>query len=378
LFDLIDELVCPKRVSRTISRRTERRRRSSFINAHVEDPMAHVRIRRLGFTLIELLVVIAIIAILIALLLPAVQQAREAARRTQCKNNLKQIGLALHNYESTHKRLPAGNYGGTISASSSVGSDDGLAWSYMILPYHDQANLYNSIWSYLSSTNISGSPWNAMYPASPLIGVMEQHQVLYGRPIPGGEVVVPTYQCPSSTLPDVVPATFQVPGLSGSLPPHRAAMVGYGTMDFKGNGGGDADGSGLMSKNVESGGGRKFRDVTDGLSQTAFVAESSYVTGNGTASPTVSEDWPTWLGSVNTDESIRYEGESSEDPINGFVNPNRMGFARSDDCAFSFHTGGAQFLMGDGSVHFLNENINIQVYSYLHSIADGNVIGELF
>jgi prepilin-type N-terminal cleavage/methylation domain-containing protein/prepilin-type processing-associated H-X9-DG protein len=340
--------------------------------------MPGCRLRRLGFTLIELLVVIAIIAILIALLLPAVQQAREAARRTQCKNNLKQIGLALHNYESTFKRLPAGNYGGTISASSSVGSDDGLAWSYMILPYHDQANLYNSVWAYLSSTNISGSPWNAMYPASPLIGVMEQHQVLYNRPIPGGEVVVPTYQCPSSTLPDVVPATFSVPGLGGAFPPHRAAMVGYATMDFKGNGGGDADGSGLMSKNVESGGGRKFRDVTDGLSQTAFVAESSYVTANGTTSPTVTEDWPTWLGSVNTDESIRYEGESAEDPINGFVNPNRMAFARSDDCAFSFHTGGAQFLMGDGSVHFLNENINIQVYSYLHSIADGQVVGELF
>jgi len=77
---------------------------------------------------------------------------------------------------------------------------------------------------------------------------------------------------------------------------------------------------------------------------------------------------------VNTDESIRYEGEL-EDPINGYVSPGRMGFARSDDCAFSFHTGGAQFLFGDGSVQFLSENIDMITYGYLHMIADSQVIG---
>src|SRR4029079_7124465 len=116
----------------------------------------------------------------------------------------------------------------------------------------------------------------------------------------------------------------------------------------------------MPSKLFESGGGRRLRDITDGLSNTAFVAESSYVTANGTTAPTKVEDWPTWLGSVNTDESIRFEGESSEDPINGYVNPSRMAFARSDDCAFSFHVGGAQFCFGDGSVHFLSEAMDIR------------------
>src|SRR5262244_2629126 len=94
-----------------------------------------------GFTLIELLVVIAIIAILIALLLPAVQQAREAARRTQCRNNLKQLSLALHNYESSQTRLPPGNFGG-MGAGKPCSDDDGISWHYTILPYIEQAPLY--------------------------------------------------------------------------------------------------------------------------------------------------------------------------------------------------------------------------------------------
>ena len=102
------------------------------------------RLRSPGFTLIELLVVIAIIAVLIALLLPAVQQAREAARRTQCKNNLKQIGLALHNYHDTFLIFPEAAYWDlTVIASPNI--DSQWCWSTMILPYMDQANLFNSM-----------------------------------------------------------------------------------------------------------------------------------------------------------------------------------------------------------------------------------------
>jgi hypothetical protein len=255
--------------------------------------------------------------------------------------------------------------------------DDGVAWSFSILPYIDQTALFDQIEGYLRTTPQTASCLPT-YPGSPRIGIMRGHFTQYGTIIPGGDTIIPVYHCPSSAMPKVVPASFIVPGLNVSLPPQSAAMIGYGTMDYKGNGGGDIDGSGMLSKQSESDGGRRFRDISDGLSNTAFVAESSYVTANGTASPTVVEDWPTWLGSVNTDESIRYEGESSEDPLNGYVNPSRMAFARSDDCAFSFHTGGAFFVFGDGSVKFLSENIDIHLYSLLHSINDGQVINAEF
>jgi len=120
--------------------------------------------KRRGFTLIELLVVIAIIAILIALLLPAVQQAREAARRSTCKNNLKQIGLALHNYHDTHRVFPPGCISRSIrsggqdvwedAASLTATGNQGTSWMLMILPYADQAPLYNQ-WNF--STNVMGN-----------------------------------------------------------------------------------------------------------------------------------------------------------------------------------------------------------------------------
>lgn len=333
--------------------------------------------RKPGFTLIELLVVIAIIAVLIALLLPAVQQAREAARRTQCRNNLHQMGLALFNYESTYQMLPSGNYGGLTSCK-----DDGLSWQYMILPFMDQGPLYQQISSYFGAQNLKHTKCST-YPNSPLFGIMQGHLEVKGTIIPGGEKVIPGLRCPTSAMPMIVPATFTVPGLEsyGALPPENAAMIGYALTDYKGSGGGgdvnglSLDGSGLMGKQVESGGGRRIRDVLDGLSNTTFVAESSYVTADKTINPTKVEDWPTWLGSVNTDESIRYEGDPA-DYLNGKVSPNRMGFAVTDDCAFSFHTGGAHFLMGDGSVRFINENVNMLTYGLINSINDGGTPGE--
>src|SRR5437870_4974281 len=112
--------------------------------------------RRLGFTLIELLVVIAIIAILIALLLPAVQQAREAARRTQCKNNLKQIGLAYHNYHDVFGQFPKCAILGIDVSTGSLRFDQSMSWGISILPYIDQAplfNLYNSSLSEYAASN---------------------------------------------------------------------------------------------------------------------------------------------------------------------------------------------------------------------------------
>ena len=342
--------------------------------------MQKLRSRKSGFTLIELLVVIAIIAILIALLLPAVQQAREAARRTQCKNNLKQIGLALHNYHDVYGRIPPVMLA-DIDDSNGC-DDDGFGFLYVILPYIEQANLFNQMESYLSSVDLStGSP--AVSRGTPRFCVLKRHEDTYGGIIPGGDTIIAAYRCPSSTLPAVAPATFAVPGsVAGAAPAEEDAMVGYALSDYKGSAGGFlTEGGGMLVKPADQGnagsgssaGGRQFRDVTDGLSNTLMAGESSYVTTDGAG--TEVEDWPTWIGGVDTDESVRFES-APEDPINGRVAPNNMAAAVSDDCAFSFHVGGAQFAFGDGSVHFLSENIDLSVYGYLGDIADGQVIGE--
>ncbi|MCA9043929.1 MAG: DUF1559 domain-containing protein, partial [Planctomycetaceae bacterium] len=107
--------------------------------------MFPARPRRRGFTLIELLVVIAIIAVLIALLLPAVQQAREAARRAACKNNMRQLGLGLHNYHDSHGVFPSGWIGATTGVGPDVEGMNGFGWGTMILPYVDQAPLYSQL-----------------------------------------------------------------------------------------------------------------------------------------------------------------------------------------------------------------------------------------
>lgn len=332
--------------------------------------------QRPGFTLIELLVVIAIIAILVSLLLPAVQQAREAARRTQCKNNLKQMGLALHNYEGTYGLLPHALWGAAFGTTSSL-QDDGFGWMVSILPYIEQDNLYRRI-------NPQGAP-----------GVMGNQAIrerYYGTGvlvIPGGETVIPAYLCPSSALPAIAPVTFQVPGSpagSQSLTHRNPERAGYATSSYKAAGGSNSGDFGMMHKNWE-GGGVRFRDVTDGLSNTIMVGESTYVSTTVSASarattPLVTGthflmDWPIWMGSHGNgqDETIRINGRYNS-PINARVSFNRMALAVNDDNAFSYHSGGAQFCMGDGSVRFITENIDVVTYDYLHDKRDGGVIGD--
>jgi len=336
--------------------------------------MPRSRNRISGFTLIELLVVIAIIAILIALLLPAVQQAREAARRTQCKNNLKQIGLALHNYHDVYNRIPPVMF---ADIDDNLGfDDDGFGFLYVTLPYIEQAPLFSQMESYIAATNLGGSS----HPTSPRIGALKGHYNAIGSYIPGGDTIISAYRCPSSILPPVVPEAYSVPGSQGgALPPEEDAMIGYALTDYKGSGGGAIEGNGMLNKPgdaADTRSGRRFADVTDGLSNTLMVCESSYVTDDtdGTVAGSEVEDWPTWIGGVDVDEAVRTEASFS-DPINGRVSPNQMARAVSDDCAFSFHVGGAQFCFGDGSVHFLSENLDSQVYANLGDIQDGQVVG---
>jgi prepilin-type N-terminal cleavage/methylation domain-containing protein/prepilin-type processing-associated H-X9-DG protein len=346
--------------------------------------------RRAAFTLVELLVVIAIIGILVGLLLPAVQAAREAARRMSCSNNLKQIGIAMHNYESAFRTMPPALFGSdprlpddmTTNPSQPRGEDDdGFGWLVALLPFIEQENLYNQI-NPNGHYGVLGNPdiRSVYYPG---IG-----RPTVDAPHPGGETIVSTYRCPSSALPDRVPAEWAVPGSenvgAGPVPCYNPMKVGYAVCDYKTAGGSCYGDYGMMHK-IREVPRVKFKDVTDGLSNTILSAESSYATTNvrwwngdrETVAPSVFRDMPTWIGTFGSgaDETVRTNGRTWS-PINARVSPNNMYKAFNDDCAFSFHTGGAQFAFGDGSVHFISENVEVQTYCHLHDRRDGQVLGD--
>ncbi len=342
---------------------------------------------RNAFTLVELLVVIAIIGILVGLLLPAVQAAREAARRMQCSNNLKQIGLALHNYESAYRALPVAIWGENprrnFNGTSSRYDDDGYGWLVSILPFIEQDNMYNA----LSSFRLN-DPTTPLPLGSP--GALERWWADNGSPasgfvIPGGDQVISAYKCPSSALPDIVPESFLIPGAVVGSATSAPWARGYALTSYKTAGGSQRGDFGMLHKLWETpAGGRKFRDVTDGLSNTIMACESTYVTGStsvrwgGSATPQNpgdASDWPIWMGAPGSDECVRVNGRFSA-PINAATNPGKMLEAINDDSAFSYHTGGAQFVFGDGSVHFLSENIENTTYSNLHDISDGQPLGQ--
>ncbi|MCR9291154.1 MAG: DUF1559 domain-containing protein [bacterium] len=342
---------------------------------------------RQAFTLVELLVVIAIIGILVGLLLPAVQAAREAARRLQCQNNLKQMGLALLNYESAYKRFPLAimshperNCANGPDCGQSRYDDDGFGWQAAILPFIEQTNLWNSL-QQIPLPNGGIMPYGTY-------GALEIYadQAGRGNPIPGGQTVLGAYICPSSAMPTISPEAWSIPGATVTVPNERDQAVGYATSSYKTAGGSCFGDFGLMHKhNEQPQGGRKIGDVVDGTSNSLAVCESTYVMGAGVSTrwggnitpdnPIVVADWPIWIGAPGTDESVRTNGRTSA-PINGQTSPSQMLHARSNDCAFSYHTGGAQFVFVDGSVHFLNENLDIATYCNLHDIRDGNVLGE--
>lgn len=334
-------------------------------------------LRRPAFTLVELLVVIAIIGILVGLLLPAVQAAREAARRMSCGNNLKQIGLAIHNYEGVYKKMPPALFGANpLRGEPSGEDDDGFGWLVALLPFVEQQNLYNRM-GVSGHYGVLGNQTfrSQVHPNIPV-----------GSIFPGGDTVISTYRCPSSVLPNLVPASWAIPGSNlvggGAVPPRYPMAVGHATTDYKTAGGSCWGDDGAMHK-IWEGGGSRFADITDGLSNTIAGVESSYVTSNTSSSarrtraPTAFQDWPTWIGAFGSgqDETVRTNGRTNS-PINAGTNPSQMYFATNDDNAFSFHPGGAQFVFCDGSVQFLSQDLAIATYCNLHSKRDGNALGE--
>ena len=308
-----------------------------------------------GFTLIELLVVIAIIAILVALLLPAVQQAREAARRAQCKNNLRQIGLATHNYHDAFNALPSGWIGADPGVSSGalphdVNGMNGFGWSTFILPQLEQSPLYNQIDFNRSIIDSTGSPGNLTQIRQPL----------------------PVFVCPSDPKPEAWEieeeanpgtvlaelATTNYVGLFGSIeidgcenPPGTAPVSILG----------QCVGDGVFYHNSHV----KMRDIRDGSTTTIMVGERATVPE--------SAFYSTWSGVIPGGEEnvARILGGADHTPNSS----NSTSGLHLDDFS-SYHEGGAQFVLCDGHVQFITENIDDVVFKSLATIRGREVVGE--
>ena len=303
---------------------------------------------RHAFTLVELLVVIAIIGVLVALLLPAVQAAREAARRTQCKNNLKQIALAVHNYHDSHNVFPpsstsglgAGvwNYPGTGPTDPSIHLH---SFASLLLPYMEQGSIASQI-----DYNIS-----ALDPAN--------HAA--------ASQILPFYRCPSYAGNDY----SDDPLYTTTVGHDRFAIRNYVTLGARTVLGlsGATPADGVMFPGSNTG----FRDVTDGASSTIAFAETreerSAVWIDGT-SAAVAARWtdlssPTFAGNTVSINHTPYF------PGGVFLNSIGQEYGPS-----SFHPGGAQHAFVDGSVQFLSETVEASVYDALTTRAGGEVPGE--
>jgi prepilin-type N-terminal cleavage/methylation domain-containing protein/prepilin-type processing-associated H-X9-DG protein len=283
--------------------------------------------RSRGFTLIELLVVIAIIAVLIALLLPAVQAAREAARRMQCVNNLKQMGVALHNYHQALSVFPPGYIAASRFIDGETDVAPGWSWATMLLPQLDQAPLYASINVYL--------PVQA--PANTT----------------ATQTLLSAFLCPSDQLPSS--RTFAITdGLGNTVatvaPSSYAACTGSDAADVALGLNNDGSGNGLFYRNSRV----TIAAVTDGTSQTVALLERAWGDTEGT-----------WVGAVAGGYVLR--GPFNPCPGSAFatylapclvlahchlLNTNADTDSGLDDPS-SFHPSGANALLADGSVHFL-------------------------
>ncbi|MCR9293874.1 MAG: DUF1559 domain-containing protein [bacterium] len=331
--------------------------------------------RRAAFTLVELLVVIAIIGILVGLLLPAVQAAREAARRMQCSNNLKQIGLALHNYESAFKTFPMA-WWLDIPGGNNIAAANGRSWGIAVLPFIEQTNLFNQ--------------FDQRYPALRELGPIAQANVeLIKSPLG-------FFNCPSA--PHAPTEIYEGDASGAGLPVTWEAAASdyiattgvrgvFANIAYSGSQGGSRHGvlqvHGPFGNNRQG----KIGSITDGTSNTFLVGERTggaqiYVgtTPAGALSQLLTSTngggWGDLLNGENWISGGLYA--NSYDPTNpaAYLQEGPCGINCTNirgRSFHSFHTGGAQFALGDGSVHFLSANTEAFIIASMITREKGEV-----
>lgn len=332
--------------------------------------MKHV-MRRRAFTLIELLVVIAIIAILIGLLLPAVQKVREAAARAKCTNNLKQLGVAAHNYHSTYNKLPYGIYrvqtpefpADPSQPLDSLGRSPRFALHYQLLPYIEQENLHRQ--------------WN-LYDFN--ANRRDENGVDFG---PGWyflKQTVPTFACPSQPISNHLsqPASGQAGlyaltsyyGSAGTRSYPRRATDRPALSQFR---------DGIFDQNRQY----SFLSVIDGTSNTVMFGERHYFDPVFDSSPIVGDriaDWGwVWFGAQGDAFlgcSVRINFKLPADFDSRPAGEQQLLFEDRINAFGSGHTGGANFTMGDGSVRFIRDTISPVTILQLGTRSGGEVINS--
>jgi prepilin-type N-terminal cleavage/methylation domain-containing protein/prepilin-type processing-associated H-X9-DG protein len=330
--------------------------------------------RRNAFTLIELLVVIAIIAVLIALLVPAVQKVREAAARSQCQNNLKQIALGVHNYHDTYKKFPAP----TTGPNTNQGGEPSWSWNALILPYVEQTAIFNTL-------NVSGQTANQCVTAA---GSNTSLMTLLKTPIS-------VYVCPS----DDGPITQQSYNTTGTTFNARTDLTAATNLNIARTNymgiNGDAAGTSWSTAGVATGifavanQSTKMAKITDGTSNTAMIGERCYQykkNGNPHLLLAGNHYINRYWSSSSDPWHNRGMGDTlacSQPGINPYSSATTAAAQANGDWSWdvrsamaSLHTGGANIALADGSVRFASDGINQTTLNRLCNMADGNVVGD--